>query len=385
MSESRGLEAAWQEHSGYGVVKLTPAHLRLLNEEEATPEKLQQWSQGVIVGGEALNWDQVRAWVTAGVRVFNEYGPTETVVGSCVYELEAGAEESGANGGVPIGHPIRQTEMYLLDQWQQPVAVGVRGEIYIGGAGLARGYWERPELTAERFVPHPYSTRGGERLYRTGDEGRYLEDGQIEYLGRRDQQVKMRGYRIELGEIEAVLESHARVRQAVVMVREDRAGNQRLVAYLLGCKESDIEDLKLQVSEKLPAYMAPQAWMIMESFPLTKNGKLDRAAFPIPERQTRKTASEPLTTLQQVVASIWAEVLEIDQVDLNDNFFELGGHSLLGAQVISRVREAFNIDIYLRSLFEQPTLAGFSAAIEECLIAEILALPEDASDRMASQ
>src|SRR4026207_1833839 len=216
-----------------------------------------------------------------------------------------------------------------------------------GGAGCCG--WRRAELTAERFVPHPYSANGGERLYRTGDEGRYLEDGRIEYLGRRDQQVKVRGYRIELGEIEAALENHAGVRQAVVMVREDRAGDQRLVAYLLGGKESDIEDLKVQVSEKLPAYMVPQAWMIMESFPLTKNGKLDRAAFPVPARQTRKTATESLTTLQQAVATIWAEVLEINQIDLNDNFFELGGHSLLGAQVISRVREAFNIDIYLRS------------------------------------
>jgi non-ribosomal peptide synthetase component F len=383
MSESRGLEAAWQEGTGYGVVKLTPAHLRLLNSTEESAERLRQWSTGVIVGGEALSWEQVRAWVAAGVRVYNEYGPTETVVGSCVYELEAGAEERGANGGVPIGWPIHNTELYVLDQWQRPVAVGVRGELYIGGAGLGRGYWGRAELTAERFVPHPYSGRGGERLYRTGDEGRYLEDGRIEYLGRRDQQVKVRGYRIELGEIEAVLESHAAVRQAVVMMREDRAGDQRLVAYLIGSKESDIEDLKLHVSEKLPAYMVPQAWMIMEAVPLTKNGKLDRAALPIPERQTKKTISEPLTTLQQAVAAIWAEVLEIDQIDLNENFFELGGHSLLGAQVISRVREVFNIDIYLRSLFEQPTLARFSAAIEECLIAEILALPEEALDGMA--
>ena len=226
---STGLEEAWQKRTGYGVVKLTPAHLRLLNGAEESAARLREWSKGVIVGGEALTWEQARAWVAAGVRVYNEYGPTETVVGSCVYELKADEEEFGANGGVPIGRPISNTEMWVLDRWQQPVPVGVRGEIYIGGAGLARGYQERADLTAERFVPHPYSAAGGERLYRTGDEGRYLEDGTIEYLGRRDQQVKVRGYRIELSEIEAVLESHGGIRQAVVIVREDR-----LVAYLVG-------------------------------------------------------------------------------------------------------------------------------------------------------
>jgi amino acid adenylation domain-containing protein len=367
---SAGLEEAWRERSGYAVVKLTPAHLRLLNSTEASAARLRQWTAGLIVGGEPLNWEQVRPWAQTGVRVYNEYGPTETVVGSSAYEVEEGKE----SGSVPIGQPISNTEMYVLDEWQQPVAIGVRGEIYIGGAGVARGYWQRAELTAERFVPHPYSVTGGERLYRTGDEGRYLEDGRIEYLGRRDQQVKVRGYRIELGEIEAVLESHSSVRQAVVTVREESAGDQRLVAYLLlhDNLELNTDDLKVHALKRLPGYMIPQAWVIMDEFPLTRNGKLDRHALPAPERDARRLAefTEPQTAVQKTVADIWAEVLELDRIDIHDDFFELGGHSLLGTQVTSRVREVFNIDIHLRSLFEYPTVAGYATALENYFVAE---------------
>src|SRR6185312_1457222 len=366
---SSGLEAAWQEGSGYGVVKLTPAHLRLLNSSEVSAERLREWSAGVIVGGEALNWEQVRPWVAAGVRVYNEYGPTETVVGSCVYELKVGAAERGGNGGVPIGRPIHNTEMYVLDQWQRPVAVGVRGELYIGGAGLGRGYWGRAELTAERFVPHPYSGRGGERLYRTGDEGRYLEDGAIEYLGRRDQQVKLRGYRIELGEIEAVLESHGGVREAVVQVREEQ-----LVGYVVaaeaerwtGSEREAGAELRSYLQERLPEYLVPQRWVVLEQLPLTRNGKVDREAMPAPTaRRVIDWEEAEATPVEELVAGIWSEVLKLAAVGGNENFFELGGHSLLATQVVSRVREVFGVEVGLRSLFEAPTVRGLSRSIEE--------------------
>ena len=368
-SESRGLEEAWHTGSGYSVVKLTPAHLRLLNDTEASVERLRDWSKGVIVGGEALNWEQVRPWVAAGVRVYNEYGPTETVVGSCVYELEAGAEERGTNGGVPIGRPIYNTQMYVLDQWQQPVAVGVRGEIYIGGAGLGRGYWERADLTAERFVPHPYSAAGGERLYRTGDEGRYLEDGTIEYLGRRDQQVKLRGYRIELGEIEAVLESHHGVRQAVVLVREEQLVGYAVAAEGVRWSSSEREagvELRTYLQDRLPEYLVPQRWVVLDQMPLTRNGKVDREGLPAPSA-TRVIDWEEAeaTPVEELVAGIWSEVLKLEAVGRDENFFELGGHSLLATQVVSRVREVFGVEVELRSLFEAPTVRGLSRGIEE--------------------
>ena len=363
-----GLEEAWRERSGYSVVKLTPAHLRLLNGEES-PERLREWSKGVIVGGEALSWEQVRPWIAAGVRVYNEYGPTETVVGSCVYELQADAEERGGNGGVPIGRPIYNTEMYVLDQWQRPVAVGVRGEIYIGGAGVARGYLLRAELTAERFVPHPYSAVGGERLYRTGDEGRYLEDGTIEYLGRRDQQVKLRGYRIELGEIEAVLERHHGVRQAVMLVREEQ-----LVGYVVaaaGARWSGSEreagaELRNYLRERMPEYMVPQRWVVLDQMPLTRNGKVDREGLPAPSAARVIDWEEAeATPVEELVAGIWSEVLKLEAVGRDENFFELGGHSLLATQVVSRVREVLGVEVELRSLFEAPTVRGLSRSIEE--------------------
>ena len=366
---SSGLEEAWRERSGYSVVKLTPAHLRFLNGAEESEERLREWSKGVIVGGEALNWEQVRPWVAAGVRVYNEYGPTETVVGSCVYELQADAEERGGHGGVPIGRPIDQTQMYVLDQWQRPLAVGVRGEIYIGGAGVARGYWQRAELTAERFVPHPYSAAGGERLYRTGDEGRYLEDGTIEYLGRRDQQVKLRGYRIELGEIEAVLESHHGVRQAVVLVREEQLVGYVVAAEAERWSSSEREtgaELQTYLRERLPEYMVPQRWVVLEQMPLTRNGKVDREALPAPTA-TRVIDWEKAeaTPVEELVAGIWSEVLKLEAVGRDESFFELGGHSLLATQVVSRVREVFGVEVELRSLFEAPTVRGLSRSIEE--------------------
>src|SRR6185312_2753683 len=266
----------------------------------------------LVVGGEACTAELAQAVCAHGLPSWNFYGPTEATVWCSIGELRQGEP-------VTLGRPISNTELYVMDQWQQAAPVGARGEIYIGGAGLARGYWQRAELTAERFVPHPYSGGRGERLYRTGDEGRYLEDGRIEYLGRRDQQVKVRGYRIELGEIEAVLESHPGVRQAVVTVLEE----QQLVGYVVGdwpANEREVAaELRPYLRERLPEYMVPQRWVVLEQMPLTANGKIDRRGLPAHE----DAGSAPWrdegewTPVEELVAKIWSEVLKRDSMGRN--------------------------------------------------------------------
>ncbi|MGH8349090.1 MAG: non-ribosomal peptide synthetase, partial [Pseudomonas sp.] len=287
----------------------------------------------VNLAGEALSNALVATVYEAGqVQQVNDlYGPTEATTYS-TWERREGS------GRATIGRPISNTEVYILDRWQQPVAVGVRGEIYLSGAGVGRGYWQRAELTAERFVPHPYSERGGERLYRTGDEGRYLADGRIEYLGRRDQQVKLRGYRIELGEIESALESYAGVRQAAVTVRE-----QQLVGYVVGLEGSEREaaaELRPYLRERLPDYMVPQRWVVLEQMPLTSSGTIDRKRLPEPSGAgagaLEQEAGGEWSPVEELVAGIWSEVLRRGTVGKDENFFELGGHSLLATQVLSR-------------------------------------------------
>ena len=331
----------------------------LLRGEYQLPESVLT----VNLAGEALSTALVATVYEAGrVQQVNDlYGPTEATTYSTWGRREV-------SGRATIGHPISNTEVYILDSWQQPVATGVRGEIYIGGAGLGRGYWQRAELTAERFVPHPYSARGGERLYRTGDEGRYLEDGRIEYLGRRDHQVKLRGFRIELGEIEAALESHAVVAQAAVQVREEQ-----LVAYLVGESTFGSErevaaELRPYLRERLPEYMVPQRWVMLDQMPLNTSGKIDRKQLPVPAAERGfELDQEETTPVEEMVAGIWSEVLKLGAVSRDENFFELGGHSLLATQVISRVRQMFGVEVTLRQLFEAPTVRGFSGSIEEQL------------------
>ncbi|WP_338082378.1 AMP-binding enzyme, partial [Agrobacterium deltaense] len=233
------------------------------------------------------------------------------------------------------------------------VPIGATGEIYIGGVGLARGYLNRPDLTAERFVPNPFGS--GDRLYRTGDLGRWRRDGNLEFLGRADHQVKIRGFRIELGEIEAVLLSHPEVRQAVVVAHEDQTGDKRLVAYVVG--EASPRDLRAHTLNTLPDYMVPAAFVPLETMPLTPNGKIDRAALPHPNNDNGLARADyiaPRTPTEEILAAIWADVLQISQVGVNDNFFELGGNSLLAMRMVARVRSIFNIELPLRSLFEDP-------------------------------
>jgi amino acid adenylation domain-containing protein len=307
-------------------------------------------------------------------QVFNLYGPSEDTTYSTFALVKKGSSI------VTIGCPIANTQIYLLDEKLQPVPIGVPGELYIGGDGLARGYLNRPDLTAEKFIPNPFSNEPGSRLYKTGDLACYLPDGNIKFIGRIDNQVKIRGFRIELGEIEAVLAQHPDVLQAVVIVREDNPGNKYLAAYLVPKLEAlspasppTISELRSFLKAKLPDYMIPGAFVFLEAMPLTPNGKIDRRALPAPDTSHRELEDKfvaPSTPTEEIVAAIWAEVLGLQQVGINDNFFDLGGHSLLATQIISRIREAFKIELPLRHLFEAPTIASLGHSIETAREAE---------------
>jgi amino acid adenylation domain-containing protein len=302
-------------------------------------------------------------------RLRNNYGPSETHV-CTFYDVVAGSPWTPIP---PIGRPIANTRIYLLDPRLEPVPLGAAGEIYIGGAGVARGYLNRPALTAERFVPDPFGAEPGARLYRTGDLGRYLPDGNIEFLGRNDHQVKIRGFRIELGEIEARLAEHPGVREAVVLAREDSPGDKRLVAYVTGPGEDDVPGLaaalRTHLAQALPEYMVPAAYVRLEALPLTANGKLDRSALPAPDgaAYVSRAYEAPVGAVEEALASIWVELLGVERVGRHDNFFELGGHSLLAVRVISRVRDVFGITPPLHALFQEPALTQVSANISKLL------------------
>ncbi|MBR8829322.1 MAG: amino acid adenylation domain-containing protein [Gomphosphaeria aponina SAG 52.96 = DSM 107014] len=292
--------------------------------------------------------------------VFNLYGPTEATI----YSTFTLCKHSPS-----IGRPISNTQIYILDSHLKPVPIGVPGELYIGGAGLARGYFNRPELTSEKFIPNPFDNSTNSRLYKTGDLARYLSDGNIEFLGRIDNQVKIRGFRIELGEIEAVLNQHPNIQQTVVIAREDLNGDKNITAYLVPQQNQTLtlDEIRNVLKQKLPNYMIPSAFVFLEKMPLTPNGKIDRRALPAPDKSQRHIEPgyiEPRNQTEEILANIWSEILGIEKIGINDNFFELGGHSLLATQIISRAREILNREIPLRQLFEAPTLKEFSQIIE---------------------
>jgi amino acid adenylation domain-containing protein len=319
-----------------------------------------------VCGGEALAGSLGQALLEKSVTLWNMYGPTETTVWSTLHRV------SPDDHTVPIGRPIANTQLYVLDAAQQLVPVGVPGELYIGGEGLSLGYWQREELTREKFIPHPFSDDPQARLYRTGDQVRYRADGTLEFLGRLDDQVKLRGFRIELGEIEATLALHPLVREAVVLVRDDGPGGPYLVGYLLSAHESPISMDELQgfLKERLPKYMVPSAWVELEAFPLTPNGKINRRALPAPLRiNTRLEGAfaAPRGPLEEALVEIWQDVLEVDHLGIQDNFFDLGGHSLLGTQIFSRIQRNFSVALPLRHLFETPTVAGVAEKLEVLL------------------
>lgn len=344
------------------LVTLPPAILALLENDDLPALKT------VITAGEACPANVMARW-TEGREFFNAYGPTEASV--CATYLEC---TETYQDGPPIGRPWPNMEAYILDESLQPTPVGLPGELYIGGIGLAHGYLKRPELTTQRFVPHPFSTRPGARLYATGDLARFRPDGLIEFLGRCDQQVKLRGFRIELGEVEAVLASHPHVREVAVLLREDKPGQKQLVAYLVGPGaelKTQGDELRQHLKHWLPEFMVPGQFIWLTEMPLTANGKIDRKQLPAPNDVREGTAHEgyegPQTTVEELLTQIWTEVLNIERgegVGRNDNFFELGGHSLLGTQLISRIRDAFEVEIELTSLFEAPTVSELAQLVE---------------------
>ena len=339
------------------------------------PELLSSLRQ-VLTGGEALSVKHVRAaqeYLSEECRLVNGYGPTEGTTFTCCYEIprNIGAEAIS----IPIGRPIANTRVYILDPYLRPVPIGVPGDLHVGGPGLARGYLNRPDLTAEKFIPDPFGNNQESRLYKTGDLARYLPDGNIEFLGRMDQQVKLRGYRIELGEIEAVLRQHPGVQECVLMAREDIPGNKQLVAYFVSKLTERVgpSELRSYLKEKLPEYMVPAMYVELEAFPLTPNGKVDRRSLPAPNlanQEAERKYVAPRTPIEELLAGIWADLLRIERVSIHDNFFELGGHSLLATQLISRVFRTFQVDLSVRTLFEAATIAELAQVIDRKQIGE---------------
>ncbi|MGZ4876838.1 MAG: amino acid adenylation domain-containing protein, partial [Candidatus Angelobacter sp.] len=344
------------------LLKLTPGHLQMLNGLLEKDSFTAINAKALVIGGEMLKYADLKFWQLAApdTRLINEYGPTETVVGCCVYEVERSED---ARGAVPIGRPITNMRMFVLDDMLRPAPVGVKGEIYIGGEGVARGYWRRPDLTAERFVPDPFSETGGGRLYRAGDLARYRDDGNIEYLGRTDHQIKLRGYRIELGEIESILAGHQAVRQSAVIVREDDQDDQRLVGYVVlheGNEKPTPDELKDYLRTKLPEYMVPSSLILLEQLPLTANGKLDGKALPKPGVAVSVAEMAPYDDVAMQLEIIWQEVLKVSSVGRRQTFFELGGHSLLAIRLIKRIQEQFGQELPISAVFEAATIEQMS-------------------------
>ncbi|MFD3505802.1 amino acid adenylation domain-containing protein, partial [Streptomyces sp. NPDC058678] len=305
----------------------------------------------VLVGGEAVPADLAEQLTHAAAQVTNVYGPTETTIWSTATVLHAGE-------AVSIGRPLANTQVYVLDPHLQPVPAGVPGELYIAGTGVARGYLNRPALTAERFLADPYGPPGT-RMYRTGDVVRWTGNGDLEYLRRADDQVKLRGFRIELGEIETLLRTQPAVAQAAVIVRDDR-----LIAYTTGTRVSG-EDLRRHLAQALPAYMIPAAFVTLDALPLTANGKLDRKALPDPDPDTETSVRAPRTPQEEILCHLFADVLGLDRVGIDDSFFDLGGHSLLATRLVSRIRTALGAELSVRTLFETPSVAGLAEALTQ--------------------
>ncbi|NET60217.1 MAG: amino acid adenylation domain-containing protein, partial [Symploca sp. SIO2E6] len=347
------------------VMQATPATWQML--------LIANWSGKpdlkAICGGEALPKELADSLLTQVGSLWNMYGPTETTVWSTIYEVKPNRPIRGEGTPELIGCPIANTQIYILDSDLQPVPIGVPGELHIGGVGLARGYLNRLELTAAKFIPNPWSNKPGSRLYKTGDLARYLPDGNIEFLGRIDHQVKIRGFRIELGEIEAVLVQHSQVLAAVVIAREDIPGDKRLVAYLTtNAPKTAINDLHSFLKTKLPEYMIPAAFVFLEAIPLTPNGKINRRALPIPDASSFLRESSfvaPRDSVELQLAQIWSEVLGISPIGINNNFIDNGGHSLLATKIIGLVRDRFGVELPLNCLFEYPTVAELAKIVTQ--------------------
>jgi len=357
---SDGIQAladALRARNHYSLVKITPAHLRALA-ELLPPTEISESVHALIIGGEALHFEDLAFWRrhAPATRLINEYGPTETVVGCCVYEV---TDDDPSSGPVPIGRPIANTQLYVLNENLHPVAVGNQGELYIGGDGVGSGYLNRDTMTAERFIRDPFSA-DGRRLYRMGDLARALSDGNLEYLGRCDDQIKLSGFRIELGEIETLLKQHRSLLDCAVVACEEPSGEKRLTGFFVtsGNGPAEIDDLKDFLKRKLPDYMIPSCFINLEALPLTTNGKVDRKALA---QQTRpeipnRSFLAARTLTEKTLAGIWAEVFKLDAVSVNDNFFDLGGDSILGTLILARASRA-GLKVSPTQLFEHQTIA----------------------------
>ncbi len=330
---------------------------------DTDPKALEGVCQ-LLTGGEALSVNHIERAIKAlpSTQIINGYGPTESTTFACCYQIPPQLDNSIQS--IPIGKPIGNTQIYILDSFLQPVPIGISGEIYIGGAGLARGYLNRLELTEEKFIPNPF---GSGKLYKSGDIARYRHDGNIEYIGRIDNQVKIRGFRIEIGEIESVLSQHPKVRSTVVTVREDNPSDKRLVTYVVAQKTTVIE-LKTFLQDRLPSYMIPSAFVFLEAMPITPNGKIDYRSLPAPDTSIVQLGPEFVLAsnpTEELLAKIWTNILRVERVGIHDNFFDLGGHSLLSVRLVAEIEKAFNFQIPLSSLFKISTIAEIAELISE--------------------
>ncbi|MGE5659091.1 MAG: amino acid adenylation domain-containing protein [Actinomycetota bacterium] len=354
--------AVYLHHHSIDCLKIVPSHLATLlttsQSEQILPRKR------LILGGEAASWELIEKVrkIAPDCLIFNHYGPTEATVGVLTYQVQ-GEELRRISETVPLGRPLANTQIYILNSHLQPMPVGVPGELHVGGSSLARGYLNRPELTAEKFIPHPFDAQA--RLYKTGDLARYLPDGTIEFIGRIDNQVKIRGFRIELGEIEAALGQHPEIAQAVVVARLFPPGEKRLVAYIVSHQKTapSSSELRQFLAARLPDYMLPWAFVSLKSLPLTSNGKIDRQALPEPgptRVKLKETFAEPRTSAEQTIARIWSQMLGVEKVGIYDNFFELGGDSISSIRIVAKINQS-GLRVTPRQLFEHPTVAELAA------------------------
>ncbi|HEY6348115.1 MAG TPA: amino acid adenylation domain-containing protein [Candidatus Angelobacter sp.] len=359
--DGRKLKAELRDKGVQAVLLVTA----LFNEYARRSPEIFDSVQQVMFGGETVNAAAVASFLKhrSDARLINLYGPVECTTFCTSHVVNDACDEKAS---IPIGGPVANTQVYVLDREMNVAPVGIAGELYVGGEGLARSYWRRPELTAEKFIPNPYSEAGGERLYRTGDQGRWLAEGAIEFLGRVDTQVKIRGFRVELGEIEAAVQQQSGVRGCAVAAKTGADGSKRLVAYVAG--ERNGEELRRDLKAKLPEYMVPSVIVELPELPLTAGGKVDRRALPEVEASGPGTGAEfsnaPRSAVEQQLAQIWVEVLEVSSAGIHDNFFDLGGHSLLANLTAARIENAFGIDFPVRTVFESPTIAQVAEVIE---------------------
>ena len=360
-TDPEGLAAYFQEHE-IDCLKIVPSHIATLM-MSARPERVLP-RRRLVLGGEASTPDLIATVhrLAPECRIFNHYGPTETTVGVLTNELD----DPVTPANVPLGTPLANTQVYVLDATLEPVPVGVKGEIYIGGEGVGRGYSDLPEKTAEKFVPDPIGEKAGARLYRTGDLGRYLYSGKIQFLGRADHQVKYHGYRIELDEIRNALKRHEQIRDGVVRLMKDKDGADVLVAYYVSRQELEISEIRAKLKESIMEETLPTVFVHLRKLPLTLNGKINDSALPSWDEHRLKTQRvyvPPRTLTEEAISEIWCRLLRLQSVSVHDNFFESGGHSLLATRLVSHLRETFQISLPLRRVFETPTVEGLARNI----------------------